>query len=172
MKKAYLLLTAIAVIIAFALFFLVLPRWQRREKGTLEASWLGYKKYFIESSGRVTRPEHGGDTVSEGQAYAMLRAVWLDDKKTFDKCYGWAEKNLSRRVRTGDNLLAWHWKDGGVSDWMPASDADLDYVIALAFASRKWKTGSPEAAEGYLRKARAVAADILRFETARWKDVK
>jgi endoglucanase len=113
----------------------------------------------------VKRPKEG-DTVSEGQAYAMLRAVWMDDKEAFDRSYRWAEKNLSRKEKFGDNLLAWHWKDGAVSDWMPASDADVDYALSLIFAHAKWKI-APAGAEAYGGKAKAVLEDILRLETYR-----
>jgi len=41
----------------------------------LARSWETYRARFITLEGRVVRPEHGGDTVSEGQAYAMLRAA-------------------------------------------------------------------------------------------------
>ena len=47
----------------------------------LEGSWRAYRNRFVTADGRVVRPESGNDTVSEGQAYAMLRAVWMDDRR-------------------------------------------------------------------------------------------
>ena len=129
-------------------------------------TWEGYKRVFITQEGRVVRPKEK-DTVSEGQAYAMLRSVWMGDKETFDKCYAWAEQNLSRFNGEGDSLLAWHWKDGKVSDWMPASDADLDYALALVFADTQWRGQSPSGLADYGSKAKEVLADILRLETRR-----
>lgn len=127
-----------------------------------EKTWEGFKYSFIESDGRVKRIEQG-DTVSEGQAYAMLRAVWMGDKAFFDKCYHWSEENLSRLRSQGDHLLAWQWKEGKVADWMPASDADIDYALSLIFAHAQWGNGTTN----YTSKARNILADILRLETFR-----
>lgn len=137
---------------------------KNRLKSQLEKTWEGYKFFFIEPDGRVKRPLNQADTVSEAQAYAMLRAVWMDDKETFDLVYRWTEENLSRKERFGDSLLAWHWgrrEDGsfGVLDWETASDADQDYALALIFASRRW--GLPH----YLTKAKEVLDDIIDIET-------
>ena len=129
-------------------------------------TWSGYKRLFIAPDGRVRRPGDD-DTVSEGQAYAMLRAAWLGDKATFDLCYRWTEENLSRRRRTGDGLLAWHWRAGAVLDWMPASDADLDYVLSLFFAEALWPGAAPTGLAPYGKRARSSAADILRLLTYR-----
>ena len=94
--------------------------------------WSNYKDAFVTAGGRVRRPRDNDDTVSEGQAYAMLAAVLLDDRETFDKLYEWTDAHLSRRKRLGgDHLLAWHWQGGKVADWMPASDADCDFALAL-----------------------------------------
>jgi len=132
----------------------------------LNAAWAGYKKAFF-VDGRVVRPKDGRDTVSEGQAYAMLRAVWLRDKPTFDLCYRWTESNLSRRERFGDSLLAWHFADGRVQDWNAASDADLDYALALLLASKVWPDQAPSDLSGYRGKALAVAEDVLLKEVVR-----
>lgn len=123
-------------------------------------AWSGYGKRFIQQDGRVQRPQNGGDTVSEGQAYALLIASLLDDRKTFDRVLDWTERHLSRKGRTGDHLLAWHWEPGkGVTDWNSASDADLDYALALITASARWRD------ERYAQKARLILSDLLNLET-------
>lgn len=160
------------IIAALILFFIVISypiaRILRSDiktsKEIAENTWSGYKYYFIDRGGRVRRPKEK-DTVSEGQAYAMLRAVWMDDKETFDRCYRWTENNLSRQNETGDNLLAWHWKGGKVLDWMPASDADVDYALSLIFADSRWKNSAPPGVEDYGEKAKRILNDILRLET-------
>lgn len=129
-----------------------------KEEFILSEAWRGYKKFFIEENGRVFRPLNNFDTVSEGQAYAMLLAVWMDDRNTFDRCYQWAERNLSRINKFGDHLLAWHWK-GEVLDWNPSSDADEDYAFALILAHRKWKD------DKYKQKALVILNDILEKES-------
>lgn len=127
----------------------------------LETWWKLYKKNFILPDGRVQRPEHDFDTVSEGQAYAMIFSVFLNDKETFDLIFGWTEERLSRSNKHGDRLLAWHWKDGSINDWMPASDADCDYAFALLLASHQWREKT------YREKAVQVINDILKHETVR-----
>ena len=74
--------------------------------------------------GRVQRTEHGFDTVSEEQAYAIIFSVFTEDRDTFDLIYDWTKKHLSRKNKEGCHFLAWHWDGSVVSDWMPASDAD------------------------------------------------
>ncbi|MBI5210461.1 MAG: hypothetical protein HY927_10870 [Elusimicrobia bacterium] len=134
---------------------------RRRAEEVVRKTWAGFKRLFINADGRVHRlPEN--DTVSEGQAYAMLRAVWLGDKETFDRCYRWTEENLSRRPHAGDNLLAWHWKDGQVRDWMPAADADLDYALSLFFADALWPGAAPSSLPPYDERAARTAEDVLR----------
>lgn len=124
----------------------------------LRRSWAGYKTAFIRE-GRVVRPRNGYDTVSEGQAYAMLRAMSAGDRETFDDVLAWTEEQLSRFSGHGDHLLAWHYVDGRLADATPASDADIDYAYALLRAGQKWNDPS------YTRLAEKVMADILAHET-------
>ena len=51
----------------------------------LSSSWEKYKEQFINQDGRVIDYSQGDITTSEGQSYAMLRAVWIDDKAAFDQ---------------------------------------------------------------------------------------
>ncbi len=104
----------------------------------LKASWESYKKDFIKQ-GRVIDPYQNDITTSEGQSYALLRAVWMNDKKTFDDVYGWTKLYL--RQPTG--IYYWKWEgstdSGKVIDQGNATDADQDIVLALLFAQKKWK---------------------------------
>jgi len=134
---------------------------EKKPELSLETWWKSYKKNFILPDGRVQRPEPDSDTVSEGQAYAMIFSFFMGDKDTFHLIYGWTEKHLSRENIYGDHLLAWHWKDGNVTDWMPASDADCDYAFALLLASQRWNRNP------YKEKASLVSSDILSKETVR-----
>jgi endoglucanase len=134
---------------------------QKQPEQSLETWWESYKRNFILPDGRVQRPEHGFDTVSEGQAYAILFSVFMNDKDTFDLIYQWTERYLSRKNNYGDHLLAWHWQDGSITDWMPASDADCDYAFAFLLASYRWKENN------YKEKALSIINDIINKETAR-----
>uniref|UniRef100_Q3ATR3 cellulase n=1 Tax=Chlorobium chlorochromatii (strain CaD3) TaxID=340177 RepID=Q3ATR3_CHLCH len=132
---------------------------QNPEKISTEA-WHYYRDTFIKN-GRVIRPQNNNDTVSEGQAYTMVRAVLMKDRKTFDECLAWSEKVLSRKNSDGDYLLAWHYRDGKVTDTTAASDADIDYAFSLIVASKIWQ------APRYLELAKEVLASILEAETTR-----
>lgn len=107
--------------------------------------WEDYKTQFITEEGRTIDPDKDNITTSEGQAYSMLRAVWIDDKETFDRLWGWTGQNLQHET---DALFSWLYGEttagtfgiletqGGASS---ASDADSDIALALIFASRRWK---------------------------------
>ncbi len=123
-------------------------------------AWQGYQHQFIDAEGRVFRPYNQDDTVSEGQAYAMLMAVALDDQQTFDRVFNWAKQHLSRSERFGDHLLAWHWDvDKGVTDWNSAADAEVDMALALLLAHARWQD------QQYRRDALPLLQDILALET-------
>lgn len=133
----------------------------------LQNTWEGFRRHFISAQGAVIRPQNK-DVVSEGQAYAMLRAVWMNDQETFDKVYSWTDLHLSRQEKHGDYLLAWRWKDDTVDDWMPATDADMDYALSLILAHRRWQEPSIETLPRYVERAHAVLDDILIHETVRF----
>lgn len=109
---------------------------------------------YVGSDGRVARRDQGGDTVSEGQAYALLMTAAVGDRPTFDAVWGWARRNLMQP----DGLLAWHWVDGAVADPEAASDADVDAAAALALAARRF--GDP----AYLVAGRTLAHAIASRE--------
>lgn len=112
----------------------------------LKKSWEAYRQQFIQKDGRVIDREASDRSTSEGQAYALLRAVMMGDRDTFDRSLQWAENNL-QRTRDGnqiDSLWAWHWGKNDGGDWTIldpnfASDADIDAVTALILASRRWQ---------------------------------
>jgi endoglucanase len=110
---------------------------------------------YLEADGRVVRRDEAGDTVSEGQAYAMLLAVAVGEREPFDRAWGWASSNLQRP----DGLLSWHWRSGGVADPQPAADADIDAARALVLAAERFGD------EAYRAEARRIAASILANES-------
>jgi endo-1,4-beta-D-glucanase Y len=139
-----------------------------RLERVLTTSWQSYGRHFIKSDGQVIIPEEGGGTISEAQAYGLLRAVWANDATVFNRVYVWTYKNLSRVQAHGDRLLAWRWgrlPDGswGVLDANSATDGDLDYALALVLAHRLgWR--APAGLPDYREEARRVQADILARE--------
>ena len=133
-----------------------------RDDALLTASWATYRATFITPDGRVVRPEHGGDTVSEGQAYALLRAAWTNDRETFERVWEWTRSHLERRGRRWPALLAWAWSPAsGVTDWNVASDADSDVALALLAAAERWP-----ASGAYRTAALAILADLIEHSAA------
>ena len=105
--------------------------------------------------GRVVRWDQGRDTVSEGEAYAMLLSVAAGDRPRFDAAWAWTRSHLLQP----SGLLAWHWADGRITGSEPAADADVDAAYALELAVRRFG----ERAD--LQPARVMAGAILGFET-------
>jgi endoglucanase len=133
----------------------------------LAQSWDSYRQKFIQNDGRVIDYEASDRSTSEGQAYAMLRAVIINDADTFARTLDWGEKNLQRQENGKylDSLWAWKWgkrTDGnwGAIDNNFASDGDIDAITALIFASRRWHR--PE----YLELARTKLKALWNSSTA------
>jgi endoglucanase len=136
----------------------------------IQQSWVAYKDRFIQPDGRVIDrgdETHPDRTVSEGQAYAMLRAVMIDDPDTFATTLQWAEENLARTTPDGDlidTLWAWKWGQNDQGRWEIldenfATDADIDAVTALILAARRWNR--PD----YLDLAKVKLKDIWDLST-------
>jgi len=47
----------------------------------------GWLARYVQPDGRVARPDQGGDTVSEGQSYALGLALAAGDLATFDRVW-------------------------------------------------------------------------------------
>jgi len=108
---------------------------------TLRKSWTEYIEHFVQWDGRVMDRSDDAVTTSEGQAYTLLRAAWVDDRQTFDKVRTWTLDNLQGGDPTA--LPAWRWgrrPDGSwaVIDPMSASDADQLIAYALLLAAKRW----------------------------------
>ncbi len=129
----------------------------------LKESWEAYSQRFIQKDGRVIDYSAGTISTSEGQAYAMLRAVWIGDRDTFDRAFKWGMDNLNSGIRS-DSLWAWKWGNDskgnwGVLDKAFASDADQDAALALILAARVWRE------ERYAEHARTTIKDLWRSGT-------
>lgn len=156
------LFVSIISLFVFILFiFKACPVASDSDPPDFQKSWDYYKNTFITLDGRVKDFQKKSITTSEGQSYAMLRAVMIDDRETFDNVYKWTNNNLKRK---NDNLYSWEWgprKDTtfGVLDKNSATDADVDIAFALIIASEKWNDSS------YLADARKIISDIWTYET-------
>lgn len=138
---------------------------------SLVESWEYYKKTFISSDGRVIDYQKASITTSEGQAYAMRRALLMRDKETFDKTYNWTKYNLQHKQ---DKLFAWLWgqkkpvhEQGeikyGIIDQNSASDAGVEIADCLILASKVWNQPY------YAVEAKGILNDIWNKETIQIK---
>lgn len=101
----------------------------------LERAWDVYKRTYVRGDGYVLDPSREqGETTSEGQGYALLRAAWMRDEAAFSRLFRWTEQRLKRP----DGLYSWRWTpaDGGrVLDRNTAADANQEIAFALILAS-------------------------------------
>jgi endoglucanase len=105
---------------------------------------------YVEPDGRVVRRDQGGDTVGEGQSYALVLALVADDPHTFRRVWGWTAASFLR----DDGLLVHRMDAGGqIVDSNAATDADLVTAWALL------RFGGGLRADG-----EALAAAILEHE--------
>jgi endoglucanase len=131
------------------------------EKSMLQVLWKNYKSDYLEAgSFRAVDKQQNNITTSEGQSYTMLRAVWMDDKTTFDAAYKWTNDNLRRK---NDHLFSWLYgenSDGTYSiqtakgGYNTANDADTDIALSLIFAHARWND------QNYLNDAKNIVNDL------------
>jgi cellulose synthase (UDP-forming) len=129
-----------------------------RQLDNLSALWSYYRHRYI-VDGRVVSWDEQAITTSEGQGYAMLRAVWSNDRPTFDRVWSWTKQNLQIR---DDKLFAWKWK-GKVLSRNSATDADQDIALALILASRRFDQPA------YEKEGLAILTSIWELEILRVK---
>jgi endoglucanase len=108
---------------------------------------------YVDPNGRVVRRDQGGDTVSEGQGYAMLLAVATGDRARFATIWDWTQRQLTLPTQ----LFAWHWSSGHRAN-TSAADADLQIGWALALAGRRWHN------DAWTNAARTVGKAIANTE--------
>ncbi|HNZ29949.1 MAG TPA: glycosyl hydrolase family 8, partial [Candidatus Goldiibacteriota bacterium] len=122
----------------------------------LNTKWTNYKGKFVVANAtrggsRVMAPEypHNGRTVSEGQAYGMIFAVYMDDRTTFDALLKY--KLAICALDGNSQLMPWSTSTDGntITDGGSATDADTDMAWALMKAAERWG-GSPSGITGAL----------------------
>jgi endo-1,4-beta-D-glucanase Y len=124
----------------------------------LASAYQQWKARFVAASGsgfKVIRPESNNDTVSEGIAYGMLIAVYMNDKALFDGLWS-THGGLGCAVSSPGCLMTWN-NTGGTGS---ATDADEDSAFALMMASKQWGGGT------YATDATNVMHAVLQLETS------
>jgi len=134
----------------------------------LEAAWSKWKQQAVTPDGaggflRVRRwGADGNDTVSEGIAYGMLAAVYMNDQATFDGLWNYSQIHLDQ-----NGLMNWHLgPDGSTWGENGATDADEDMAWALLMAERQWG-GQGSLGDSYANLARAQIDRVWLHEVDR-----
>jgi endo-1,4-beta-D-glucanase Y len=124
---------------------------------------------------RVKRPNEPGtlekdSTVSEGIAYGMLIAVYMNDQKLFDGLWKYEQQYLDQH-----GLMHWYIKADGTGTGSggagAATDADEDMAFALLMADKQWG-GQGSLGRGYLDCAKDQLKNIWENEIVDSKAVK
>jgi endoglucanase len=112
---------------------------------------------YVRPDGRVARPDQGGDTVSEGQAYGLLLAQATGNDAAFRRIWAWTHAHM----QLPDGLFAYHADAAGhILSRQPASDAD----VLIAWALLRYDGQDAAAMHGAGRK---VASAILAREVTK-----
>lgn len=105
-------------------------------------AWENYKARFVMPDGRVVDTGNGNVSHTEGQGFAMLMAVSLNDRQTFDKLWKWTDATL----RNKDNgLFYWRYNPVApdpITDKNDATDGDMMIAWALLKAQKQWRENS------------------------------
>lgn len=141
--------------VATALAAAPAPMPSRPARGQALSAASSFLQHYELRSGRVVRWDQGGDTVSEGEAYAMLLSVASGNRARFDAAWSWTSSHLL----LPSGLLAWHWANGRVASSEPATDADVDAAYALDLAAGRFHE------PGDLSAAETMAAAIVNQES-------
>jgi endo-1,4-beta-D-glucanase Y len=105
----------------------------------VETAYQNWKAAFFDGT-KVTRPENGNDTVSEGIGYGMLIGVFMNDEPMFDALWSYAKSHFD-----GNGLMTWcqgTGQTGSCNSSGSATDGDEDMAYALLMASKQWSGGT------------------------------
>jgi len=128
--------------IKLMLFILIMAFSYGDYQQILHNSWVHYKKEKIEVGGRpladkdkdnVSSSKGQELTYSETVSYILYRAVLINDKKTFDDVWCWAESKLLRKNL--DKVFNW-----AESRWDSVPENKRDYLFAWRFTPNIKKT--------------------------------
>ena len=150
----------------------IFPKLYRNED--VQAAYTQWKNDTVTSDGangfrRVKRPKEPGleanSTVSEGIAYGMLMAVYMDDQTLFDDLWQYEQKWLDGPT----GLMNWYINAAGTnlganpSGAGPATDADEDMAFALLMADKQWG-GKGKLGKNYLDFAKSQMSAVWNNE--------
>lgn len=100
--------------------------------------WSTFKTRFMTSDGRIQDTGNNNVSHTEGQGYAMLMAVWYNDRSSFDGLWRWTQQHLKNPQ---NGLFYWKYTPDSarpIADSNNASDGDVLIAWALLKAGQKW----------------------------------
>ena len=103
-----------------------------------DVNWNGFKRMFLDPSGRIIDKGNGGISHTEGQGLGLTMALHSNDRAAFDAILDWTEKTLAR---SDVALYSWRFDPRAavpVADPNNATDGDIFIAWALAGAARQW----------------------------------
>ncbi|WP_417696331.1 glycosyl hydrolase family 8 [Psychromonas sp.] len=129
-----------ALIILFFIIILLLPQFLSFERTPYQKNWIAYKEQFI-TDGQVIDGENDNLSNSEGQGFALLFAVFSNDRKQFEKIWAWTQQHMQRedylfREQVSSSEQA--CDKACISSKPNASNGDIIIAWALLAAENKW----------------------------------
>ena len=107
------------------------------------------------------------DVRSEGQSYAMMAAVQMNDKNIFDRIWKWTKTYMWMDYPPHAGYFAWSvGLDGVKNSHGPAPDGEEFFAMALFFASNRW--GDGDGIYNYSKQARDILHACLHNQHPMW----
>jgi endoglucanase len=129
---------------------------------TASDGWSTFKGRFMTEDGRIQDTGNNNVSHTEGQGYAMLMAVWYNDRGSFDSLWRWTQQHLKNPQ---NGLFYWKYNPAAadpVMDKNNASDGDVLIAWALLKAGQKWQDQAYLQASDRIQKA-IVDREVITF---------
>jgi len=129
---------------------------EERLQSIWHAIFFGEEKFYYEVADMGYVVDTGNSDVrSEGQSYAMMCAVQMNDKNIFDRVWKWSKTYMWMDYGKHAGYFAWSVSPEGVKNSHgPAPDGEEFFAMALFFAANRW--GSGEGIFDYAGQAREI----------------
>lgn len=118
-----------------------------------DSGWAQYKQRFLLADGRIVDTGNNNVSHTEGQGFAMLLAVYNDDRPAFDNLWQWTRNTLYRQ---DIGLFSWRYEPGKavpIADKNNATDGDILIAWALLKAGKRWNVPAYLASSAQIQQA-------------------
>jgi len=129
-----------ALILLFFIVISLLPQFLSFERTPYQKNWIAYKEQFI-TDGQVIDRENNNLSSSEGQGFALLFAVFSNDRKQFEKIWARTQQHMQRKDYLFRGQVDFSEKTcdkACISSQPNASNGDIIIAWALFAAENKW----------------------------------